>query len=190
MRTFHELDANAPIHPTTLIAAAPANATIKGMFFLQLVERARKAGVEVSSTRYLGFRDYPVKDWIRLLSDTAAAVHPDLPPRAGMRRIGRDAHVTFLASTIGKVVMSIAARDFDAALARLPKAYAVTGSHSTVTVEESEANRAVLLFKNVYDGIDAYHAGVLEGGATHFGRDVRIRAADIRPDGGALELSW
>ncbi len=168
----------------------PAGATSKGMQLQALVDECRRAGAPLEGRRYVGFRDYPGAELIELLVLTAERVHPHLPRREGMRRLGRLAFPAFRGSIVGRVAFrAVGAVETFASIVRpkldevraawtlLPKAYAISGSVGGVEVVSVEESAVVLHFFGIYSFVDAWHVGIVEGAVEAFERipDVRIR---------------
>src|SRR5690349_5754886 len=72
---FREPDLRAPLDVALVIDAVPPHHTAKGMFFEQLAPMARRYGVSCDG-RYVTFRDYPLRDYMRLIADYGAARYP------------------------------------------------------------------------------------------------------------------
>lgn len=112
----------APLDTAALIAEVPAHCTTKGMFFEQIARPARSCGVDCQA-RYVAFRDYPLRDYMRLIADYGAARHPGMPVREALRRVGWEAFPTLMSSVAGRVIFAFAGRDVRSALRLAPDAY-------------------------------------------------------------------
>ncbi len=166
---------DAPLELETLRATVPPTATVKGMFFTGPLELAARTGRPVATTkRYVLFKDYPLTEHLDVLAESAAAIYPREPPREGLRRLGRAAFSVFADSLVGKTVLGIAGRDFDAALRLVTRAYKTIGPVGTGEVTETNAEGAVLRLRDIWNFPDSYHLGVFEGAMDHYERPGEI----------------
>jgi hypothetical protein len=68
------------LHLEQRIAGAPDSGLVKGWLFQSVLEQAAAHGVTLDTLRrYLGFKDYPVTEYLELLAQAAVRVRPDLP---------------------------------------------------------------------------------------------------------------
>ncbi len=191
MNDFVAPDFDAPLDLDERVRQAPSIATVKGMFFQRLCDDARLAsGRRIGRDRYVSFKDYPVREWLRLLVEAAGAVYPHERPRHGLRLLGRRAYGTFAESAVGKVVMSVAGPNIKAALRLAPRAYMLAGNTIHVELGELTGDRAVFRLRNAWDFHDAWHVGVLEGGVMAFGRTPETRVRVLSLCDADIEITW
>jgi uncharacterized protein (TIGR02265 family) len=172
---FAELDMKAALDVDARIRDTPSEKQTKGMFLEQLARAARAVG-GASPTRYVTFRDYPLREFMRLMADTAALRHPGLPLREAFRRVGSDAFSTLMNSVPGRVLYRLARGNVRAALCLAPEAYKHTLSHCSVSVRLEAPRQVVLEFRDVWNFPECYHVGVVEGACRAFGAEPRVRA--------------
>jgi len=163
---------------------------VKGVFFEPIAERTRRTGRPVGRSRYVAWRGYPLSEWIEFLPAAAHALHPQQPVREGIRRLGQGAYDGFLQSTVGSVLMGFAGTNLDLAVPLVPRAYVLLASHGTVTLASHEPGRAVYQYRGLWDFIDAWHVGVLEGCLRAFRRAGRLRCRMMSDCDGDLEATW
>jgi uncharacterized protein (TIGR02265 family) len=156
------------------IAATPLEKRTKGMFFEKLAREARQAGV-AGEARYKSFRDYPLRDFMRLLADYAPARYPGVPVREAFRQAGGEAFSTLMNSIAGRALLVLARSDLRAALRLAPEAYKYNLSHCTVQLRFEGSRQAVLEFRDVWNFPECYHVGIIEGLCRAFGVEGRVR---------------
>lgn len=171
---FREPDLRAPLDVALSIDAVPPHHTAKGMFFEQLAPAARRYGVSCDG-RYVTFRDYPLRDYMRLIADYGAARYPGVPVREALRRVGWEAFPTVMSSVAGRVIFAFAGREVRSALRLAPDAYKQALKHSSVRSRLDAARQAVLELRDVWNFADSYHVGAIEGGCRAFGAEPRVR---------------
>lgn len=171
---FVEPDFRAPLDVASLIAEVPAQNTAKGMFFEQLARAARKYRL-VGDARYVAFRDYPLRDFMRLISDYGSAHFPGLPAREALRRVGWEAFPTLMSSVAGRVIFAFAGREVRSALRLAPDAYKHSLSHCSVRSRLSGPRQAVLEYRDVWNFPDCYQVGAVEGACRAFGAEATVR---------------
>ena len=171
---FHEPDFRAPLDVAARIAEVPAQNTTKGMFFEQLARAARPYGLG-GDARYVTFRDYPLRDFMRLMADYGSARYPALPPREALRRVGWEAFPTLMSSVAGRVIFAFAGREVRSALRLAPDAYKHSLSHCSVRSRLNGARQAVLEYRDVWNFPDCYQVGAIEGGCRAFGAEPTVR---------------
>jgi uncharacterized protein (TIGR02265 family) len=171
---FSEVDWLGPLDVEARIAETPLASTTKGMFCEQLARAARKVGMACEA-RHVPFRDYPLRDFMRLLWDYARVRYPDLPTREAFRRVGWEAFSVLMNSVAGRVIFAFARRDVQGVLRMAPEGYKHCLSHCSVSLQFSSPEQTVLALRNVYNFPECYQVGVVEGGCRAFGADPRIR---------------
>lgn len=188
---FVDPDWNAPLNVSAYVARAPANSSVKGMFFACITKLATEvSGEPFGRDHYTGFKNYPLTEWLTLLPECALAAYPRLPQRKALFELGAHIYTTFAMSTIGSVVMSVAGRDFRSAMRLAARAYAAVGSPTQVTIIVDEPKRAVLTLRNTPEFVDCYQIGLFAAGARHYGVDVRTRVRNHGLCDCDLEMTW
>jgi uncharacterized protein (TIGR02265 family) len=188
---FHQPDVLAPLELDARLSGIPKDANVKGMFLSSLVDHVEaRTGERIGRKRYVAFVSYPLAELLELLPKAAELVHPNLPVREGMRRLGQAAYPTFADSTLGRVLMSIAGSDPRAALHLAPRAYRLVGNTGEARVVDVDDCTSILELRGVWSFPDAYNVGVHEGALEAFGQDgeVRVRVHSISDVD--LEIRW
>src|SRR5262245_47380584 len=95
-QAFRNPDWRAPLDVGGYFEGVPAKGSVKGRFFRALVgDPGDPARPRVGQERYLAFRDYPMREYLELLLETARVRYPGIPHREALRRIGSGAYTLF-----------------------------------------------------------------------------------------------
>lgn len=162
------------------IELTPSSATVKGMYidsFLKSLDRERIE--RPTSARYLSFKDYPLRALMSLLLECTALAHPNLPPKDGLRMMGRLVYPTLAESTVGKILFAIAGRDWTAALPLASRAYKISLDPGRATLREITETSAIVELRDVYNFADSYQAGVFEGAMECYQVDGTVTARPL-----------
>ncbi len=189
---FRDPDLSAPLDLEAHKRLVPVDGTVKGMFFQSVAEEVRKvSGRSPSSAmRHVPFRDYPLVQWIDYLVDAAHVAYPQRPAREGLRRLGQSMFPAFYASMVGKVVFSVAGGDLHRSLPLYPKIWSVISNHAYAEVDELTSNRVVIRQRHVWDFVDSFQLGSLEGGMRVFGKNPHVKVAVLSPCDADFEITW
>jgi uncharacterized protein (TIGR02265 family) len=181
----------SPLQPEKVIAAIPASAKIAGMFYLALIDGARRRGLTLplANERYLPFTFYSTAEFARLLVYAAQRFYVDRSLREGLRVIGWSGPKAFAASTLGKVTLGAAEGVHDV-VAAIAKTYEINIPPSRCSVVSSTARAMVLSLQRVHHFLDCHHVGVFEGTLQHAGVQGRVRIASRSPSSADLLLEW
>ncbi len=191
MPEFRFPDWRAPIDLADRVRRAPAEHTVKGMFFQQALEAACSATGEARApSRYAPFEDYPLRDWLGLLVRAAEVAYPGEPVREGLRRIGRRAREAFASSVIGNVLLSPVDHDVSARLRLAPRIYRMMGRGGSVDASFPTPTRALLHLRDVWDFPDAYHVGIFESVLCALGISGQVRVRVLGQASADIEVSW
>jgi uncharacterized protein (TIGR02265 family) len=187
-----------PIDVVAYLHACPSRATTRGTFYQTLVEHVEnKLGAVpasvfegVSQRRWVVFKLYPLREFIQLAVNVAGAVYESLPLAEGLRRLGWIAYPAFSATMAGKVVLYALGSGLENVLETGPRAYALVlpEAHVRVTLGERVCRMEM---RAVYDFVDTYHYGVLEGTIREHGYrpKVKVKLLD-NPADADFELRW
>lgn len=168
-----------PITPATTLSGAfsleaglatvPPGATVRGMFFrhfsdllgpdYEQVGRALEAPVKHG--KYVAFREYPQRDYARVVVAAAQKRFPALSLREAMRQIAREDLKIFAESMIGRVVLAVAG-DARSTLLRVPDAYKTMAPSAPATAVDLDPRTIRVLF-DPHTGWIEYTLGQLEG---------------------------
>jgi uncharacterized protein (TIGR02265 family) len=171
---FLPVDTETALDVEARIRDTPLDKQTKGMFFEQMAREARNAGV-ACEPRYVTFRDYPLRNFMRLQADYAPIRYPGVPLREAIRRMGSEAFPTLMNSIPGRLLFVLARGDFRAALRLAPEAYKHNLSHCSVYLRLETPHQVVLEYRDVWNFPECYHVGVIEGVCRTFGAEARIR---------------
>jgi serine/threonine-protein kinase len=182
---FRAPDFTAPVDLEAHLAALLPGTTVKGMFFAGLVDLCTKAGrgldlsraSPVRPRRYVAFFDYPMADLLRLQVAVAQVLHPDVPLREGLRRLGRTAPDDLLGSHVGKTIFGVLGRDPETLLLHIPKAHRLTSNCGTFTAERATPGRVLLHARDMPAFLDCYQVGMIEGVLRHSRAQGRVHVA-------------
>jgi len=167
---------------------------VKGWLILSVIEAARRNGVaDLTPKRYVGFKDYPLREHLELLGQAAVRVRPLEAPLRTLRELGRGVYPAFAESLVGKVVLSGLGSGRDGARGGLPwvaRVYKMTSNHATATVSELADGATVVELDGVWSFPDTYHVGIFEGAARAFGGDVAVVAKASSLSAATLTVRW
>ena len=168
-----------------------SDSTIAGMFFLGVLEGAKRRGVALPGTRerYLPFNFYPVAEFAPLLVAAAALFHPKLPLRQGLRAIGAVGPAILAKTVLGKVTLG-SAIGVHAMIDAVANTYGVNIRNSRCTVTDKAPQSCVVSLENVQYFLDSHHVGVFEGTMTFAGVKGWVRMARRTEFSADLLLEW
>jgi len=175
-----------------LIAQTPEDATVKGMFLSSFLDSLDRGGHKrPTEARFLSFKDYSLREFMRLMLDAIATAWPTMPPSAGLRRLGQNAYPTLAESVVGRVLFSVAGRSFGTALQLTEKAYKVSLNPGVARLAQLTEKSAVLEMRDIWNFADCYQVGVMEGAMTAYRVKGEVRAQRLsRPCDVDLHLRW
>lgn len=160
---FVRPDFSAPLDVDAYLSTVPARATVKGMFFQDIVDALRDVGKERAGVRYHAFHDYSLRDFMVFLVDAARELHPDVPTREGLRRIGQKAYPVFADTRLGKVVFGVLGSNLAVIMKMAAKGYALSLNVGRAETLDSGNSHTRIHLKEIYCFIDSYQVGVFEG---------------------------
>ena len=182
---------SAPLDLAAHRALSPRAGKVKGMFFRKIVDETRTiTGRALAVRPYFPFSDYPLDEWLVLLHDAARYAHPHEPVRTGLRRLGRSMYATFAESMVGKIVLSVAGDSLMRAVPLYPRIWSVISNHGSAEVDELTPGRVVVRLRNVWDFLDSFQLGALEGGMGCFGVQAHVKLVSLSPCDADFELRW
>jgi eukaryotic-like serine/threonine-protein kinase len=182
---FHEPDFESPVDLEGHLAMLPADATSKGMFCLDVLQKAALVTTErdifrvaqLPERRYVPFRDYPLAENLRLTVAAARALYPRYSLGEGLRRIGQTTFEAVLATHIGRALFGILGRDVEPILLTGPKAFKLMINLGQMTAEKSSFRTFTFRAQGFPVFLETFQVGVLEGVLRHCGERGRIRIA-------------
>lgn len=188
---FKEPPWHAALDVPRALGLISADSTIAGMFFVALLEAAKRRGVTLPAKRerYLPFGFYPVADFAPLLVAAAGLLHPTLPMRQGLRAIGAVGPAVLAKSMLGKVTLG-SATGVHAIIEAIANTYSVNIRPSRCSITHREERSCVVSLHNVQHFLDSHHVGVFEGTLSHAGVSGRVRIASRADFSAELLLEW
>jgi uncharacterized protein (TIGR02265 family) len=129
---------------------------------------------EVGQRRWIAFKTYPLRDFMRLAVNAARILHDSVPLSEGLRRLGRTAFPSLRATMAGRVVLFALGNRLEDAFRNAPKAYKLVLPQAEVTVDVGD-HRGRIELRGVYNFPTAYHFGVFEGTIAEHGFQPHIR---------------
>jgi len=157
---------NTKLDPEEYVRLTPPSATIRGVFFSNLLAMARASRCGLApgtEKKYHAFKEYSLVEHIRLLAEVATAVYPTLPLGEGLRQIGQRIYPMFAASLVGKVIFSTVGNNPSSVLAAGVKAYNVSASVGRVQIIELDDSHGHFYLENMFNFVEQYHVGIFEG---------------------------
>jgi uncharacterized protein (TIGR02265 family) len=182
------------LHLEQRIAGAPGSGLVKGWLFQSVLEQAAAHGATLDTLRrYLGFKDYPVTEYLELLAQAAVCVRPDLPAVETLRLLGHGVYDTFAKSLFAKVIMASLGSGHSGArtgLKWIAQVYKLTSNHAIARFHEPSETVAVVELEDVWSFPDSYHVGIFEGAANGFGGKVAAKIEPRSLSSAALTFEW
>lgn len=188
-----------PIDLAKYVRACPSSATTRGAFYQGLVDHAEEQlgripdGLYegVSRQQWIVFKKYPLRDFLQLAANVAGAVYHLLPLAEGLRRLGWTAFPTFRNTMAGRVVLYALGNRVEDVLDTAPRAYQLVLPEADVRVSWPEVRRCRLEMRAVYNFVDTYQYGVLEGTllAHGFAPSIAVKVL-ANPCDADFELTW
>lgn len=172
------------------IERTPEKNTVKGMYVGGIWEALDSRGVTTPMPRIQKFKDYPLRDYMELLLDSALTLFPTHSPKDGLRALGRLAIPTFASSIVGGVIMSSVGSSWSMALKCVSKGYEVSLKPGKATPVNTGPNTAVLELRDVWNFGDSYQAGVVEGLMEWCDIRGTVTAQVLSPSSCDLHIQW
>jgi AraC-like DNA-binding protein len=111
-------------------------------------------------------------------------------PGEALRRLGRTAFDSFYATTVGRRLMSLVARDTQQLLLRGPMAYRFSGNFGKFSTELVGERHVRATVREYPEFLEHYHSGVIEGALLHTGSRAIIRIDVLALDAADFEIRW
>lgn len=173
------------------IERTPAANTVKGMYVAGIVEALAQRDIAPrDQRRYQAFKDYSLRDYMRLCLDAAVTLYPSRSPKEGLRSLGQLAIPTFAQSISGAVVMGTVGRSWELALRCVSRGYQISLKPGEAIVAELSAERALVQLRKVWNFGDSYQVGVVEGLMDWCGLNGEVTAHVISACDTDLKLQW
>jgi uncharacterized protein (TIGR02265 family) len=145
------------------IDQTPKDHIVKGMYVGGILDTLKAHKVSRPMTSVQAFKDYPLRDYMELLLDSALTLYPRQGAAEGLRNLGRLAIPTFANSIIGGVVMGTVGRSWDLALKCVAKGYEVSLRPGKCLVSPLGPGHVIVQLRSVWNFGTSYQVGVIEG---------------------------
>lgn len=181
------------------IAALPRDASVRGFFFNDAIERARRAAPKVDvlaraglepQKRYLPFLSYPYADYVRLVDAAARAAHPEQSQGEALRRFSWSTYDLFIATSVGAAIFGMFGRDVESVLMNGARGYAVAINFGKVSARRTGERHVTMSFRECPILLDTVQVGVLEGAVRHCGAEADITVHTRSVADADLEVRW
>jgi len=173
---------SAPLDADAHIAATPADAEIRGMFFQAYLDEAARRGVTLPARRtYTAFKMYSMREWQAFAVEAAQALYPQTTLRGALRKMGLSAYPTFADSIVGRVVFGVLGKDLSRIMRVASKGFEHSTNCARAEIVDAGADFARLRLLGVYGFVDSYNVGVFEGAITVCEKqgDVFVRSLGV-----------
>ena len=182
---------NAELDVPAALAVITPDAALSGMFFLALVDGAKRRNVTLAGARerYLPFGFYPIAEFAPLLLAAARLFYPTRSLRHALRALGHAGPAAFLGSTLGKVTLGSAV-GVQGAIEAFAKTYALNVRPSQCSVKRATAASCVVELRNVQYFLDSHHVGAFEGILDYAAVKGLVRIAALSPVSADLLVEW
>ncbi|HEY1100342.1 MAG TPA: DUF2378 family protein [Myxococcota bacterium] len=187
---FRRPDFARPLDVEATVAALPLGGAIKGMYLQAIADLCAKSGKTLSQSSFTAFKDYPLALQTRLGVEAAQLMHPDVPVREGLRRIGRTTYGVLSSTLIGRVVFGVLGRDIAKVTPLAAKAYDVSGRGLDATVIEQGDGFSHIRLEGHACLIDSFHVGAFEGVLDFCGVDGEVFLHEVGPTTTDLFTIW
>lgn len=182
-------DWSAPLDLERRLSSVPSDAWVKGMYLNGLVDDMRAAG-KSHPGKWVGFKNVPMREWLELLAVASAAIHPRVPAREALRRLGQKGYQTFAKSIAGRVLIDLGGVEFASALRVIPAIYRNVSAGSCEMVVDREKRTAIARLRNIWDWPDAWQVGLFEGGLLAFKETGTVRVRNRSMCDADLQIQW
>jgi uncharacterized protein (TIGR02265 family) len=196
--SFLAPDFTGPLDPAPYLALLPDDETCRGLFFhgvIDFAKRVHRGAIDplfegMQNQRFVAFRDYPLREHMKLTLNAVKLLYPRVPSREGVRRLGWLAFSSMAESMVGRVVFGVLGRDPDAILSAGPRSVAVSLRRGRLTARRLGRGHWRLSFEHIYGFLDTYYVGVVEGAlkAQDVVPRVRIRLHSLVE--GEMDVTW
>jgi uncharacterized protein (TIGR02265 family) len=173
------------------ISETPHANTVKGMYVTGIGQALNARGVSyVAPARIHPFKDYPLREYMELLLDSAVTLYPDVPVHVGLYRLGQLAIPTFGSSIVGRVIMGTVGQSWELALKCVTRGYEVSLKPGKAVVAELKQGTALLELRDIWNFGDSYQVGVVHGLLTCCGLSGKITPRVISRGDVDLRIEW
>ena len=156
------MDPDAAYEPEALLAAVPATARLRGMFYDFIGDAYVDAGLPRPFDKLHAFSFEKRRPYLEYQLQAARDLYPSNALGRGLYQLGRRVYPSFAQTMIGKAIFALAGRRFERVVSAGPRAYAASLSEGELvchTVKEGHVHVALL---GIYD-FTPFTCGVWQG---------------------------
>jgi uncharacterized protein (TIGR02265 family) len=189
---FSAYDFSAPLDEVEVLRTLRP-AAVKGIAMRGLLKEAEAQGRPLPGARsYLPFKAYPFRESVDLVLRMARHLHPNLPLREAMRRLGQRVYGGFLDSMLGRAMFGIPGMRLESLIKLIPKTYGILLSEceSEVKLVSSTSDSALFSFRSFPIRVDSYEIGVFEGGFLARNKKAEVRLKQLGVGDAELFCTW
>jgi uncharacterized protein (TIGR02265 family) len=190
---FSTPDFDTPVDIDHYLRLVPDGATVKGMMLQSTLDHLAQTGHPPPDGfgKYLGFKDYPGEEFVRVLAAAGERAAHGRPLGHGLRTLGRLAYPTLRDTLIGRTMFSIFSSDIKKIIPLASRAYGVSASTGSAEIIEQSDREAVIRLVDIFSFLEHYHFGVLEGVLTACDLSGEVGfAPDDTPTSGRFWVHW
>lgn len=168
-------DFHRPFDLDVELSGIPESATVRGMFFGMVNDHARSVfGHPLTEDDPHAFGSFSARAYLALIAKAARAIHPAVPMREGIRRLGQRVFTDFYETMVGKAIFAVGGKNFDRLAQLAPKAYEVSYSPCSVRAQVREPGHVHVVYEPMYIFAETFHVGAWENAARYCGGEARI----------------
>jgi len=161
---FRHPDWSTPIDVEARLEAIPSQAGVRGMFCQFLIEAiGSDPPAHLVKSRFVAFKNYAMRDYVKLLVWGGGQAFPRLPLAEAVRRLGRCIYPNYAKTMTGTAIFAVAGHNFQRVVELCPTAYKVAISNGTVSLRSLEDHHAVVEFRGVWNLPEFHQIGIFEG---------------------------
>lgn len=181
-----------PLVVDDYVKRVPSYATIKGMFLSNLLDISKcvESPFEWKGVRFFAFRDYPLVEQVRLIPRIAVALYPDVSLRQSILQLGRLVCPAFARSMIGNVLFSAVESDVSTLMRVGSKAYSISSNVGRLEILESGRRSAYIRMRDMFNFVDCYQVGILEGALMMLGYQPKILLKLESLTSAEMQVTW
>ena len=188
---FIATDWSAPLDLPAQIAATPADAKIRGMFFQFVLDAiGASAAASLKTGRHLAFKHYPMREFVELVMLACAKATPDLPLRQAVRQLGHNVYPSFAATMVGTAIFAVAGRSFASIAELAPRAYGVSLDPGRVQVVSLSSNHVRVALRDMWMLADCFQIGIWEGALRFCSVVGEIKVHTLAIDAVDFDITW
>jgi uncharacterized protein (TIGR02265 family) len=196
--SFHVPNFAGELDPAPYLALVPDDERCKGVFFHGVIDATKKLAPTrvdalfsgMQERRFLPFREYRLREHMLMTMNAVHILHPRIPTREAMRRLGWLAFQSLSDSMVGRVVFGVLGRDPERVLSMGPRAVSVSLRKGRLTAHRLGRSHFRLVFEQIYGYLDTYYVGVVEGALRAHGvlPKLTIRLSSLVD--GEMDVDW